>query len=66
MNLSRGRKLRKRHCTYLKGDTAVTSESGSKRKCSWDTTPLVVLIVTTGKPICSTHVFMIFSTVSGS
>lgn len=36
----------------------MTLASGSRRKCFWDTVPLVVFNVTTGKPICKTHVFM--------
>lgn len=43
---------------YLNSDGVVTTESGSSRKCFWDISPVVVLMVTTGKPICSTQVFM--------
>lgn len=58
--------MKERQCTYLKGDEEETSESGSKRKCSWVTTPVLVFMVTTGKPICSTQVFMMLWTVPGS
>lgn len=51
---------------YLKGDIVVTLDSGSKRKCFWVTVPVLVFMVTTGKPICSTQVFMMLLTVSGS
>lgn len=53
-------------CTYLKGDKVVTSDCGSKRKRSWETNPVVVFTVTTGKPICSTQVFMMSWTEAGS
>lgn len=43
----------------------MTLASGSKRKCFWDTSPVAVFIVTTGKPICNTHVFIIAVTLRG-
>lgn len=45
--------------SYLYGDWTVTLDSGSRRKCCWDTSPVEVSMVTTGKPIWSTQWFMI-------
>lgn len=51
-------------CTYPKGEGGAV-DSGSNRKCFWVTWPVAVWMVTTGKPICSTHVFMMSDTLAG-
>lgn len=38
----------------------------SNRKCRWETLPVVVFTVTTGKPICKVQVSMILLTEAGS
>ena len=48
---------------YLYGDGRLGA--GLSRKCSWETIPVVVSTVTTGKPIWSTQRFMMSWTVPG-
>lgn len=50
---------------YLKGEYVVTWAFLSNRKCFWLILPVLVSMVTTGKPICRIQRFMISSSEAG-
>lgn len=55
-----------KHVSYLNSEGVSTTDSGSNKKCFWVIRPVLVSMVTTGKPICRIQRFMITSTVWGS
>ena len=55
-----------KHVSYLNSEGVSTTDSGSSKKCFWVMCPVLVSMVTTGKPICRIQRFMITSTEWGS
>lgn len=51
---------------HLNSEGRVTLESGSRRKCCWEMSPVLVSTVMRGKPICRIQRSMMVRTVAGS